>query len=102
MDAGKALPVVVEKEMGLTRKELSDGLVDLFDGAAQVLQDGGVKFEYDGKRVEIQLGTERSRQLGPSVNLPITPARLLFYGFTDEERDDFIRRFNLQFMKGGG
>ncbi len=92
----------INKEMGITHKDFYAELPTLLGGIPYQRHEDSISFELRGKRVEISLGLEDIRQIGPSVTLPVTIVTLRFFAFSEEEMSDFIRHFNLKFMKGGG
>ncbi len=92
----------INKEMGITHKDFLAELPNLLGDIPYDLHEDTVSFELRGKRVEINLGLEEVRKIGPSVTLPVTIVTLRFFAFSEEEMSDFIRHFNLKFMKGGG
>ena len=92
----------IKKEMGLTHKDFHAELPNLLNGIPYDLSEDTVKFQVKGKGVEISLGPEGVREIGPSVRLPVTPVTLSFFDFSEEEIDAFVKHFNLKFMKGGG
>jgi hypothetical protein len=92
----------VKKEMGLTHKDFYAELPNLLNGIAYDLSEDIIKFQVRGKCIEISLGLEGVREIGPSVRLPVTPVTLCFFDFSEEEIEAFVRHFNLKFMKGGG
>jgi hypothetical protein len=92
----------IKKEMGLTHKDFYAELPNLLNGIAFDLSEDTVKFQVKGKCIEISLGPEGVREIGPSVRLPVTPVTLSFFDFSEEEIDAFVSHFNLKFMKGGG
>jgi hypothetical protein len=95
-------PKTIKKEMGMTHKDFYAELPNLPGGIPCHLHEDTISFELRGKRVEINLGLEEVRKIGPSVTLPVTIVTLRFFAFSEEETSDFIRHFNLKFMKGGG
>jgi len=102
MDREEEQVTTVEKEMGITHKDFYAELPNLLNDTPYRQCEDIIKFERNGKKIEIILGPERVRELGPSFRLPVTPITLQFFEFSKEEIGDFIRLFNLKFMKGGG
>lgn len=89
-------PVV--KEMALTRAEF----VRLLPGAAGdavVREEDGV-FRV-GDAVSIALDPLPPRRLG-LFTIPAMRVTLRFHGGTDADAQDFVRRFDRAFQKGGG
>ena len=95
-------PRTIKKEMGITHKDFHAELPNLLGGIPYQRHEDTISFELRGKRIEINLGLEDVRKIGPSVTLPVTIVTLRFFAFSEEETSDFIRHFNLKFMKGGG
>jgi len=93
---------IVEKEMGITHRDFYKDLPNLLDGIPYRQDDDTIKFQINNKTIEISLGPERVRELGLSFRLPVTPVTLRFFEFSEEEMSEFIKHFNLKFMKGGG
>ena len=102
METEKGQFTTIEKEMGLTHRNFYGELPNLLVGIPYQQGNDTVTFQLNGKLVEIMLGPEGICELGSSLRLPVTHVRLQFYDFTEDEIDEFIRRFNLKFMKGGG
>lgn len=102
MTSGQGQMTTVEKEMGLTHKDFFSVLPDLLAGIPYEQCDDTIRFRLHDKQVEIMLAPEGVREVGRSFRLPVTLVTLRFYGFTDKERNDFVRRFNMKYMKGGG
>jgi hypothetical protein len=92
----------VEKEMGITHQDFYAEFSNLLKNSPYQKTGNIIRFRYKEKEVEISLGPEAVRQIGPSVCLPVTHVTLRFSAFTEEEVSDFIKHFNLKFMKGGG
>ena len=102
MNAERVDVTTIKKEMGITHKDFYAELPNLLNGAPSDQSEETVKFQVKGKNIEISLAQESFREIGPSVRLPVTLVTLKFFSFTTEEIDEFIRYFNLKFMKGGG
>jgi len=102
MDTEREQPTVVKKEMGITHKDFYAELPALLDKIPYQQTEDTISFQLNGKNMEIVLGPEEVREIGHSVRLPVTFVTLRFYGFSEEEMGDFVRHFNLRFMKGGG
>lgn len=102
MKTERAQLTVIEKEMGITHKDFYDGLPNLLNDIPYHQNEGTIKFQLDGKNLEIILAPEKVRELGQSMRLPVTLVTLRFFGFPEEKISGFIKRFDLQFMKGGG
>ena len=60
-----------------------------------------VIFEHDGKRVEINLGPEGTRQIA-LLAIPSTPVEIRMSGYSDQEYEDFMVVYERAFQRGGG
>ena len=95
-------PVTIEREMGLTHREffrsLPHAVRDLNwrqEGAGAVVEEG------DGRRLEIRLGPEGERRIA-LLAIPCTRVTLSFHGYGEDQRRDFMIRFERAFQRGGG
>ena len=95
-------PTIVKKEMGITHKDFYAELPNLLKDIPYQHNEGVVKFQLNGKKVEIIIAPEGVRKLGLSVQLPVTVVTLRFFDFSKEAIESFIKHYNLKFMKGGG
>ena len=95
-------PTIVKKEMGITHKDFYAELPNLLNDIPYQQSDGTISFQINSKKVEIIIAPEGVRKLGQSVQLPVTLVTLLFFDFSKEEIESFIKHYNLKFMKGGG
>lgn len=102
MSAEKERVTTITKEMGFGHKEFYDGLPRLLKGISYRQDENRVGFQIEGKDIEITLGPEGSRQLTPSMSLPVTLVTLNFSDCSTTQIDAFIKHFNLCFLKGGG
>ncbi len=93
---------IVSKEMGLTHKDFYAELPRLLNDTPYQHSKDTIKFQLNHKNIEILLAPEGVRQLSQSIRLPVTFVTIHFFDFTDDEVNDFIKHFNLVFMKGGG
>ena len=64
-------------------------------------RETGARVETDVGVINISLGEEATRRLG-LLEVPVTRVTLEFQGYSAEEYEVFMRRFNLGFQKGGG
>lgn len=102
MKSDKEQTTIVEKEMGITHKDFYAELPNLLNDIPYHQAENIVKFQFNCKNIEIILGPEGIRELSRSMRLPVTFVTLRFFDFSEEEISDFIKYFNLKFMKGGG
>lgn len=87
--------------MGLGHAEFMRGLQPLLAQRRWRRTAAGVWIQLASGQVEIRLGAEQSHGLGALV-LPRTAVTLEFREVDDEGIDDFLRRFDLSFRRGGG
>ncbi|SHI75117.1 hypothetical protein SAMN02745165_00760 [Malonomonas rubra DSM 5091] len=102
MSANNTQSTVIKKEMGISQQEFHDELPRLLRGIPYQLDKCSIQFQFQGKDVEIKLGSERIRQLGQSLQLPVMPVEISFFDCSEEQIEAFIKHFNLTFLKGGG
>ena len=102
MGTNKGRPTVIEKEMGITHKDFYAELPTLLQDTPYRQHEDVISVQLHGKQMEINLGPEQVREVGPMVRLPFTRVTLRFHDFSKQEISDFVRHFNLRFMKGGG
>ncbi|WP_290647916.1 hypothetical protein [Aquisalimonas sp.] len=92
---------VVVKDMGLQERELVQALPALFVGY-EWEQQGNVVLASQGESlVRLEFGPERRRRIA-AIELPSLPVRLVFHGFSPEQRNSFLSHFNRRFQRGGG
>ena len=94
-------PFAIARQMGLTHREFFRSLPAAVAGIGYRIDGTQVLIEESTRRIEIRLGPERKSRLG-SLTLPRTQVRLIFGGFSDEERVAFLERFDRAFQRGGG
>lgn len=94
-------PYVIVSQMGLTHAEFLRSLPTAAGGMDLRVEAPRILIEDETRRVEIRLGPEQQRHLGALV-LPVTEVRLMFHGFSPDERKRFLKRFELTFQRGGG
>jgi len=62
---------------------------------------GGLAYTEGGRRLAVTLSPESSRRIG-MLELPVTCVAFLFEGYTPEQVDAFMARFDRHFHRGGG
>ncbi len=102
MEADKEQPTIVQKEMGITHKDFYGELPNLLNDIPYHRIEDTIKFQLNHKNIEIVLDPEGFRELSRSVKLPVTSVTFRFFDFSEVEISNFIKHFNLRFMKGGG
>lgn len=97
----KTAPYELVRQMGLSHAEFLRSL-PAAAGEMECRVDGPhIQISQSNRRVDIRLGPEQDQRLG-SLVLPQTRVNLRFEGFSETERADFLRRFDLAFQRGGG
>ena len=102
MAKDKGRLTVIEKEMGITHKDFYAELPVLLENIPYRQHKDTISIELHGRSMEIVIGPEQVREVGPTVRMPMTVVTMRFPGYTEQEISDFVRHFNLRFMKGGG
>ena len=92
----------ITKEMGFTHDDFYAKIPELLEGTPFRQGKDHISFDLDDGRVEIHLGTEQTRPLGPSIQMPYTIVRLDFFDCFETRIDKFLHHFKLTFMRGGG
>lgn len=96
-----AEPYEIVRLMGLSHREFMRSLPAAVVGMEYRVQGLRVLLVDRERRVQIDLGPEQQRRLG-ALLLPQTRVRLSFYGFSVQKRDQFCKRFDRAFQRGGG
>lgn len=100
---GEAVPQqTIHKEMGVTHHDFFARLPELLPDVPYQQDPDGVRFAYHDGEVRITLGPQGQRAIGRSLQLPYTPVTLEFWACSADQVADFVRRFRILFMKGGG
>ncbi len=81
MAAEREQPTVVRKEMGITHKDFYAELPHLLDNIPYHQTEDTIRFQLNGKHMEIVLDPEEVRQIGHSVRLPVTFVEIRFLWF---------------------
>ena len=89
------------RRMALTHAEFLRSLPRAAPGMERRINGNVVELSAPPRRVVISLGPEQSRRLG-ALALPETEVRLRLEGFSVQERQAFLERFDLAFRRGGG
>lgn len=93
--------IAFDKEMGLTHQDIFR-LLESALGSRDFRREGmRVVLEGDGKCLEITLSEESRRRAG-SLELPVTKVRLRFTGYTPDEAQTALDRFDAVYRRAGG
>lgn len=94
-------PDAIVRQMGLSHEEFLRSLPAAVVGMDCRAEGTRIRISDGERRIEIQLGPEQQRRLG-SLSLPQTRVSLILEGYSVEERETFLKRFDLAFQRGGG
>lgn len=94
--------VHVVKEMGVSHREFFRILPNALAGAPFERDGLHVVQQQGGRRLEIIVSPEGERRLSAVVALPVTRVELIFNGFSDAERVDFLERYQRAYQKTAG
>lgn len=94
-------PVVIEKEMALTRAGFYRGIEKALGTDAYERTVSGVVLAADGRQLEIILGPERRRKIA-LMEIEVMDVSLAFSGYSDHHRRAALARFDRAFQRGGG
>ena len=93
---------VCGKEMGYSHAEFRRALPAAVQPFRVIEKDSAFALtDGAGRSVSIVLGPERTRRIA-SLQIPSTAVDFRFRGFSDEERERFMDRFDRYFRRGGG
>lgn len=96
-----AAPVVITKEMALTRAGFLRGIAKALGTDAYAQTADGVVLEEDRRRLEITLGPERRRRIA-LMEIEVMDVALAFQGYSAEDREAALTAFDRAFQRGGG
>ena len=91
----------LSREMGLTHREFMRTLPAAIAPLQFRLEQGMVTISHPAGRIEIHLQPASERRLG-AFRLPVIPMRFHFHGLDQNQRREFLERFDLHFQRGGG
>lgn len=94
-------PVVITKEMALTRAGFFRGIAKAFGTDAYRKTADGVVLEAEGRRLAITLGPERRRKIA-LMEIEAMDVTLIFSGYSEAERAAALAVFDRAFQRGGG
>lgn len=94
-------PASFEREMGCTADELRAWLPGASGGATPALHDGGADVALSDGVLRLRWQTLPPRRIA-LITLPRLHVRFDFERVDDDERQRFMRRFDLYTQRGGG
>ena len=89
-------------EMGYTHEDFIRTLETFMDGQSYSVSGTEIHIPQSGSEVNISLGLQGERRIGPTIRLPQTPVEIVFSGFSEGNQKRFMERFEMIFRRGGG
>jgi len=89
------------REMGITHADFFRILPSAIDNHPYRRRNRGIEIQYGDRSVQIELGDEKIRGIA-LLQLPYIDMSFAFHGFSDNQREAFMKRFDLYFRRGGG
>ena len=90
------------RQMGIGHAEFFRILPPVVERVPHRISDLAVHIEDGARSAAITLGPQVERRLGGVLRLPGFELRFAFRGYTREEVDAFMARFDRVFHRGGG
>ena len=87
--------------MGLTHAEFFKTLPAAIEHCGYSVDGNIIRIDFDTRFVCIELGPEQVRAIA-LLRLPHSEVTFSFHHFSDEQRQQFMHRFDLYFRRGGG
>jgi hypothetical protein len=97
----RSVPERFTREMAVTLQDFARTLPAVAGGHDCHLEGRSARIGHPGGEILITLHPTTERRLGSFV-IPATPVEFRFVGLEEEERRDFMRRFDRHFQRGGG
>jgi hypothetical protein len=91
----------VRREMSITHDDFLRTLPEAMGDIPHTVSGTRITSEEDGKRLEINLSQEDERDVG-SLELPVTFVDMNFSGFSEQQINEFFKRFDRYYQRGGG
>ena len=95
------MSIKVSRTMQLTRDEFLRELPQTIDQQAYRVNGNKITIQDDSRQVEITLSDEGTRDVG-SLELPMERVAFEFTGYSQEEVDTFLERFDQRTQRIGG
>lgn len=95
------MKVVITREMGLTHSEFFRLFPLAAEGYVYRIEGDTVILDQDHRNLTIRLAAEGERRIA-LLAVPVTRVEFEFNGFSAEETQDFMGRFDRAYQRGGG
>jgi len=89
------------REMGFTREEFFRLLPNALNDRPHSIDEAGVTVDASPGSVRIDVGAQQFRHIA-SISMPYVKVDFEFKNFSDTEREEFLRFFDLRYQRGGG
>ena len=89
------------REMGITRNDFLRTLPAAVGGRSIALDGDRISIVEGDRHIAIDLSKERTRVLA-ALTIPTVRVHFTFVDYSAHEVDEFMRRFELSFRRGGG
>ncbi len=89
------------REMGMTHADFFRILPSAIDQHPYRRRERRIDIDYGDRSVQIEFGDEKIRGIA-LLQLPYIDMSFAFHGFSDNQREAFMKRFDLYFRRGGG
>lgn len=96
-------PAVVRfsRDMGITHSDFFRTLPAALARTPYTVQGHDVIITEDARRLVISLSPEGRRRIA-ALSLPTTQVQFAFFGYSSQDIDRFMARFDRAFQRGGG
>ena len=96
-------PTVVRfsRDMGITHSEFFRTLPAALPASAYTVQGPDIIVAEDTRRLVITLSPEGRRRIA-ALSLPTTQVHFTFTGYSPQDVEEFMARFDRAFQRGGG
>ncbi|MGB1547670.1 MAG: hypothetical protein ACPHIA_03955 [Alphaproteobacteria bacterium] len=89
-------------KLAYSHKELIRAVPKVFEPLPVKVEGTRLVADNGEKKITLDLGPEKTRKLGASLQMQDTEITFTFRGYTEEEVDVFMKYFVLRTQRGGG
>ncbi len=94
--------MMLEKDLATSRPEFFRNLAVALRGLAHEIDGNHIVVGSGDRRIDLELSPLPPRVLSPLTSMERWKLMIPFTGYTDEDRDRFMARFDQAFRRGGG